>query len=154
MLDADRVATELYEMEAAPPDLILQRAVQRIHASGAPFDWVGIYLLDGDHLVLHSYIGRATDLTRISVGQSVPGAAVAQRRDINVPDIFAFHDYLARDSETRSELAVLIRQGDRILGLIDVDSATPGGFAERDQNQLRHISDILGELVGPSLRQD
>ncbi len=107
MLNGNRIADELWEMAELPPDAILHRAVQRINDVGPPFDWVGIYLLGGNLLILHSYIGEHTDVTRIPVGEGVCGAAVAEARDINVPDVEAFKGYLACSFEARSEIVVL-----------------------------------------------
>ncbi len=152
MLNAEKLTDELLQMTDAQPDLIVQRAVQRIHEQGARYDWVGIYLLSGDLLVLHSYLGLATDLTRIRVGEGVCGMAVAEGRDMNVPDVEAVDYYLACSAETRSEIVVLIRHDERILGVIDIDSDTPAAFGEDDERELRRIADTLGELLGPRLR--
>lgn len=151
MLDAIPIVRELYEMAEAPADKILHRAVERIHEAGSPFDWVGIYLLNRDQLVLHSYIGRATDLLRIRVGEGVCGKAIEEGRDMNVPDVDAVDHYLACSPDTRSEIVVLIRAGERIIGEIDVDSDTPAAFAEHEEEQLRRIADVIGELIGPRL---
>ncbi len=139
-------------MAEVSPDAILHRAVERIHQVGPPYDWVGIYLLSGTHLVLHSYIGRTTDLARIAVGQGVCGTAVAENRDINVPDVLAVDNYLVCASGTKSEIVVLIRDGERILGLIDIDSDVPAAFGDDDERALKGIAAALGELVGPSIR--
>ncbi len=152
MLNGQKISDELLEMVDAPPDLVVQRAVQRIHEYGAPFDWAGIYLLSGDLLVLHSFLGLPTDLTRIRVGEGVCGTAVAERRDLNVPDVNAVDYYLACSAETRSEIVVLIRHGERILGVIDIDSDTPAAFGEDDERELRRVADALGEVLGPRLR--
>ena len=139
-------------MRDAPPDKVLHRAVERIHQAGSPFDWVGIYLLNGETLVLHSYIGRPTDLTRIALGEGVCGIAAAEDRDINVPDVEEFEGYLACSTETRSEIVVLIRDGDRILGEIDIDSDSPAAFGAAEERQLRTVAEALGDVVGGSLR--
>lgn len=152
MLNGQAIVAELLEMVDAPPDLVAQRAVQRIHEQGAPFDWVGIYLLSGDLLVLHSYLGLPTDLTRIRVGDGVCGTAVAEGRHMNVPDVKAVDYYLACSAETRSEIVVLIRHAERILGVIDIDSDTPAAFGEDHERELRRIADALGGLLGPRLR--
>lgn len=139
-------------MAGEEADAILHRAVKRLHESGELYDWVGIYLLNGDHLVLHSYIGRPTDLARIPVGQGVCGTAVAEDRDINVPDVSAVENYLACSLETRSEIVVLIRDGKRILAEIDIDSDTENAFGEEDMRELRKIADALGGLLRSKLR--
>jgi GAF domain-containing protein len=152
MLDGDKVSDELCEMASEPPDAILHRAVQRIHQAGARYDWVGIYLLARGELILHSYIGKGTDLTRIAVGSGVCGAAVAEDRDINVLDVAKLEDYIACSAGTRSEIVVLFRHGERVVGLIDIDSDTEAAFGPDDECELRVIADTLGELVGPRLR--
>ncbi len=139
-------------MAGERPDLILQRAVQRIHEHGPPFDWVGIYLRAGARLVLHSNMGGPTDLARIPVGQGVCGTAVAEGRDINVPDVNAVEYYLARSASTRSQMVLLIQQDGRIIGVLDIDSDTAAAFSEDEERELRHVAEALGQLVGPKLR--
>jgi putative methionine-R-sulfoxide reductase with GAF domain len=48
MLDGARISDEPREMTAEKSDVVLHRAVQRIHEADRPYDWVGIYLLSGD----------------------------------------------------------------------------------------------------------
>lgn len=152
MLDGNRVSDELLEMASEPPDAILHRAVQRIHQAGARYDWVGIYLLAHGQLILHSYIGKQTELTRIAVGNGVCGTAVAEDRDINVLDVSKLENYMGCSAETRSEIVLLFRHGDRVIGLLDIDSDTEAAFGPADERELRVIADALGELIGPRLR--
>lgn len=152
MLDGNAIADELFEMAAEPADAILHRAVQRIHQVGAPYDWVGVYLLDRDQLILHSYIGKPTHPARIRVGNGLSGLAVAEDRDINAPDVGSFERYVAYSADTRSEIAVLIRHGGRAIGLIDIGSDTEAAFGPDDERELRAIADTIGDLVGPRLR--
>lgn len=152
MLDGGRIADELYEMAAEPPDAILHRAVQRLHLSGEAYDWVGIYLLSGQHLVLHSYIGQPAQQGRIPVGEFLYGTAVSENRDINVADVAAPGERVTKDVETRSEIVVRIRHGERIVGVIDIESHAAAAFTEETEQELRLIADALGELVGPRLR--
>ena len=152
MLDSVRISDELWDMADEKPDTVLHRAVQRIHEAGTPLDWVGIYLVAGGHLILHSSMGRSTELTRIPIGQGVCGRAVAEDRDLNVPDVEAFAGYLACSPETRSEVAILIRDEDRILGVIDIDSDSSSAFGETDEHGFRAIADALGATLGLHLR--
>ncbi len=153
-MDGKRIAQELRELASEKPDTILRRAVERIHADGENYDWVGVYLLRGDHLVLHNYIGKPTDLVRIPVGQGVCGTAVAEDRDINVPDVNAIDNYLACSTETRSEIVVLIKDGERTLGEIDIDSDTVSAFDAEDLAELRIVAAALGEILGPKIRPE
>ncbi len=104
----------------------------------------------GRELVLHNYIGRPTDHTRIAVGSGVCGTAVAEERDINVPDVDAIDNYLACSVETKSELVILIRDPGtgEIYGQLDLDSDRRAAFGERDERELKVVADWLGELFG------
>ncbi|NIR42770.1 MAG: GAF domain-containing protein [Gemmatimonadetes bacterium] len=151
MLDPETIADELWGMAEIRPDAVVHRAVERIHQLRSENDWVGVYLLSGASLVLHSYIGADTELLRIPVGKGICGKTVAEARDINVPDVYAFEGYLARDPETRSELVVLVRGGERVLGLIEVRSHAPAAFGQGDEQAVKTIADTLGVLLAPRL---
>jgi L-methionine (R)-S-oxide reductase len=149
MLNASEVIRELEAARSAGSgrDELLQSAVRGIEAAEEHFNWVGIYLLDGDELVLHNYIGRPTDHTRIPVGVGVCGAAVAEDRDINVTDVSAEDNYLACSVETRSELVVLMRSPNgAIHGQIDLDSDRLAAFTPDDEDGLRKIAAWLARL--------
>lgn len=107
---------------------LLQLAARRIRAAGAPYTSVYLYMLHDDVLALEAFDGRDTPHTRIPVGTGLCGQAVAESRDINVPDVSSAPGYLACHLDTRSELVVLIRRGNEIVGQIDVDSDVPAGF--------------------------
>ena len=47
----------------------LGSAVKHVAALSPTFNWVGIYVLNGDMLELGPYIGAATEHTRIKVGR-------------------------------------------------------------------------------------
>ena len=94
------VATVIDELEAAQElvatrDELLRTAVRCIEGANPRYDWVGIYLLEEDTLVLHSYVGRPTEHAEIPVGVGVCGAAIAEGRDMNVPDVRAIENYLS-----------------------------------------------------------
>ncbi|UCC73569.1 MAG: GAF domain-containing protein [Gemmatimonadota bacterium] len=152
MLDGVRIADELWEMAEEEPDAIFHRAVQRIRQHGHPYDWVGIYLLSGKQLILHSYIGLPTDAVRIPVGRGTCGTAAAEDRDMSVPDVEAAPNGIACSPEARSEVVVLVRHGGRVLGLINIGSGEPAAFHEDDERELRRVADVLGEVVGPRLQ--
>lgn len=130
-----------------PADALLRRAVRALKDSEPKYDWVGIYLLDGEELVLHNYIGKPTEHTRIPVGVGVCGAAVARREDLNVPDVTALDNYLACSVETQSEVVVLIRKNDRVLGQIDIDSDAKGAFDDADLRELRAVAGALADAL-------
>jgi L-methionine (R)-S-oxide reductase len=126
---------------------LLQMACDRIRSWGAPYTSVYAYMLHGNELQLEAYSGRDTDHTRIPVGKGVCGTAVAVKQDQNVPDVSAIGNYLACNTFTKSELVVLIRRGDHILGQIDIDSDVPNAFGERAHADVKEIADALAVLL-------
>jgi GAF domain-containing protein len=104
-------------------------------------------MLHGNELVLEAHAGRDTDHTRIPVGVGVCGTAVASGKDQNVPDVRAVDNYLACNTWTRSELVVLIRRGDLILGQIDIDSDVPDPFTAEEEAAVKQVADALAILL-------
>jgi GAF domain-containing protein len=126
---------------------LLRMACERIRSLGPPYTSVYAYMLHGDELVLEAHAGRDTEHTRIPVGAGVCGTAVATKQDQNVADVNAIGNYLACNAFTKSELVVLIRRGDHILGQIDIDSDVPAGFGEREYATVKEVADALAVLL-------
>ena len=126
---------------------LLQMASERIRSWGPPFTSVYAYMLHDDTLVLEAHSGRDTDHIRIPVGAGVCGTAVAEKADQNIPDVTAVGNYLACNVFTKSELVVLIRRGDHILGQIDIDSDARDGFGEREHADVKEVADALAVLL-------
>ncbi len=148
-LDGDKVVASLRGAFARDVGRqgLLRHAAERIRAAGPPYTSVYLYMLHGDDLVLEAYAGRETEHTRISVGQGVCGTAVATGQDQNVPDVHAISNYLACNTWTRSELVVLIRRGEVILGQIDIDSDEPDPFTTEEEAEVRKVADALAVLL-------
>ena len=95
-------------------------------------NWAGFYLLRGDELVVGPFQGKPA-CVRIARGRGVCGGAVVQRRSLVVEDVHAFPGHIACDAASRSELVVSLFAGERILGVLDLDSPAPGRFDEEDR---------------------
>ena len=149
ILDGDKIVAALrgaFTREAGRTGL-LTLAAERIRAAGPPYTSVYLYMLHGGELVLEAWSGRATEHTRIPVGQGVCGTAVATGEDQNVGDVTARENYLACNLFTRSELVVLIRRGGTILGQIDVDSDELDPFSLEEAAEVRKVADALAVLL-------
>jgi L-methionine (R)-S-oxide reductase len=109
------------------------------------YNWSGIYRLDGQALVLDEFVGAPTDHTEISVGVGVCGTAVAENRNQVIEDVRELSNYLACSLQTRSEIVVLIRRGDEVLGQIDVDGHEVGAFDHSDEAFLERVAKVLAE---------
>lgn len=123
---------------------ILSRTVELLHNSNRRFHWTGIYELFPDNVLrLGPFIGAPTDHVFIAVGQGVCGTAVAEKRNINVPDVSKAPNYLACSAATRSELVVLVRRQGIIYAQIDIDSHELNAFDPGTVAQVETIADCL-----------
>jgi L-methionine (R)-S-oxide reductase len=122
---------------------ILKREVQH-------YTWVGIYLLEGEELVLGPFLGKPSPHTRIPIGQGICGAAARERDTIIVDDVNADSRYLACSLETKSEIVVPIMSGERVLGEIDIDSDQPAAFGAEDRRLLESVASLLAPVIGSS----
>jgi len=128
----------------APLEAVLRRAVEELHASNDRFHWTGIYELFPDKVLrLGPFVGAPTDHVFIAVGRGVCGLAVAEERNINVPDVSKAPNYLACSAATRSELVVLIRKGRTIYAQIDIDSHDLDAFDADCVGQVEMVADCL-----------
>jgi L-methionine (R)-S-oxide reductase len=132
-------------------DEVLRRVVDVLHDRFAHYSWVGIYLLEGEDLVLGPWKGpQETDHVRIPVGQGICGAAAVTGRTEVVDDVSADARYLACFPSTRSEIVVPIPYEKRVVGEIDVDSDEPAAFGEADRAFLERVALLISPhcLVG------
>jgi L-methionine (R)-S-oxide reductase len=148
----DTLEPELARQIASAPSAIasLQLAVERLAAAVPRYTWVGIYLREGDELVLGPFVGTPSPHTRIPLGRGICGAAATERRTIIVDDVRADPRYLACSLETRSEIVVPIIAGGRVLGEIDIDSDQHAAFDDTDRTLLERIAVALARRLAPS----
>lgn len=134
-------------------DAILEAAMQGLHDLDPRFHWTGIYeLFPDDVLRLGPFVGAPTDHVFIGVGTGVCGTAVAERRNLNIPDVREISNYLACSASTRSELVVLIRTGDTIHAQIDIDSHQVAAFDARAEAAVQRVADWLAALYDERAR--
>ncbi len=142
---ASRIEREVAGAAAGTP--ALQRAVSLLKEHLPHYTWVGIYLLEGDELVLGPFIGKPSPHTRIPLGSGICGAAAAARDTIIVDDVNADPRYLACSIETKSEIVVPIMRGAEVLGEIDIDSDTRAAFGPDDRALLERVAAALAEKL-------
>jgi L-methionine (R)-S-oxide reductase len=132
-------------------DEALQAVVEALHDRVERYSWVGVYLVEGDDLVLGPWKGpEATEHVRIPVGQGICGAAAASRETEVVDDVNADPRYLACFPSTRSEIVVPIAYEGKVVGEIDIDSDEPAAFGEDDRVFLERVAGLIAPrcLIG------
>jgi L-methionine (R)-S-oxide reductase len=132
-------------------DDVLRRVVSVLQERFDDYSWVGIYLVEGDELVLGPWQGpEATEHVRIPVGQGICGAAAASGVTEVVDDVNADPRYLACFPSTRSEIVAPISYEGGIVGEIDIDSDRPAAFDADDREFLENVAVLISPycLVG------
>lgn len=132
---------------AADGGAAMTAAVQLLKARMPGYTWVGIYLLDGDELVLGPFLGKPSPHTRIPLGQGICGAAATAKATIIVDDVNADPRYLACSLETQSEIVVPILRDGQVLGELDIDSDARAAFGAEDRRMLEAVAGALARRM-------
>ncbi len=125
----------------------MRQAVSILKHQMPDYSWVGIYLMEGEDLVLGPFLGKPTPHTRIPLNQGICGAAASHRQTIIVDDVDTDPRYLACSLETRSEIVVPIIRGDKVLGEIDIDSDKKAAFGSADRELLEAVAALLARKL-------
>jgi L-methionine (R)-S-oxide reductase len=107
-------------------------------------NWVGFYLVDeasGD-LLVGPFQGKPA-CVRIPLGKGVCGTAAAERRTVLVEDVHAFPGHIACDSASNSEIVVPVLSGNRLVGVLDVDSPRRARFDDVDARGLERLVGVF-----------
>jgi GAF domain-containing protein len=139
----------LEELWARRPerDEALRATVAILHEEMPDYHWVGIYLVEGEELVIHNYRGRPTPHERIPIGQGICGAAISENDTVIVDDVKEDARYLACSLETSSEIVVPIHAAGKPVGEIDIDSDLRAAFSDADRRFLEEIARRLSTFL-------
>jgi L-methionine (R)-S-oxide reductase len=121
-------------LTAGEPDPIANMAnvAALLWESLPDLNWAGFYRNLGGELVLGPFQGRPACI-RIPFGKGVCGTAAATLEPQRVEDVDAFPGHIACDAASRAELVVPILVEGRLIGVLDLDSPTPGRFGKEDE---------------------
>ncbi|MEO1247437.1 MAG: GAF domain-containing protein [Pseudomonadota bacterium] len=112
-------------------------------------NWLGLYILRGDGLVLGPFQGLAA-VPRIEMGKGVCGTAAATRTTQRVPDVHAFPGHIACDIASRSELVVPLTNEAGLVGVLDIDSPLLDRFSAEDQAGVESLCNTFLEALAES----
>ncbi len=143
------LADDIIARVAAAPNgrVAMGEAIARLKSERASYNWVGIYLLVGEELILGSFEGKPSPHIRIPLNRGICGAAASQKQTIIVDDVNSDPRYLACSIETKSEIVVPIMRGDVVLGEIDIDSDQPAAFGVDDRQLLEVVATALASRL-------
>jgi len=75
------------------------------------------------------------------MGKGVCGTAAASRTTQRVADVHSFAGHIACDVNARSEVVVPLILHGVLIGVLDIDSATPGRFNGQDQEVIEQLAE-------------
>ena len=101
-------------------------------------NWLGIYVLRGDELVLGPFQGKPA-CVHIALDEGVCGTAVSTMETQRVADVHAFPGHIVCDPDSRSELVVPLVAHDQLIGVLDIDSPLTRRFDESDQSGVEKL---------------
>ena len=125
-------------VDGCPPVSALSNVAALLWEALPEVNWTGFYLLKDNALYLGPFQGK-TACVMIPVGRGVCGTAAAARKLQLVPDVEHFPGHIA----SRSEIVVPLMQGDRLLGVLDIDAPIVNRFDAADADGLSAIARIL-----------
>jgi GAF domain-containing protein len=130
-------------------------AVVRLISDRFDFYHAGVFLVEGDHAVLRAASSEGGRLMlerghRLSVGKvGIVGYVTGTGKPRIALDVGADAVHFANPDlpHTRSELALPLRAGERVIGALDVQSTEPHAFDENDVVVLQTMADQLATAL-------
>jgi len=112
--------------------------VALLHNGIPSVNWLGVYVLRGEQLVLGPFQGKPA-CVRLPVGHGVCGTAASRLETLRVADVHEFSGHITCDPASRSEIVVPLLIDRTLVGVLDIDSPYPGRFSERDQQGIEML---------------
>ena len=125
--------------------------VSLLYAELEDINWLGIYVLRGDDLVLGPFQGQPA-CVRIPLGHGVCGTAAATGTTQRVADVHAFPGHIVCDPVSRSELVVPLSLNGRLVGVLDIDSPALDRFGAADQAGIESLCTAFCESLAAGAR--
>lgn len=136
-------------------DELLQRVVHNIQQTFNYYH-VHIYLRDAEtgELVMREGSGSIGQQLkaqghRLAIGQGLVGGAVQRGRPVLAKNVNEIPDFVPNPllPKTQAELAIPLRKGGEILGVLDLQSEEVGGFDNEDMILMQSIADQVAVAV-------
>jgi GAF domain-containing protein len=103
-------------------------------------------LWDGSQLILGPFQGRVA-CTEIALNRGVCGHAASNKKSIIVDDVDQFPGHIVCDSRSRSEMVIPLIKNEKLIGVLDIDSASLSRFSPQELEICKHLVQILLEVA-------
>lgn len=130
----------------------LANAAALLKAELPELNWAGFYFVgparknEGEELILGPFQGLPACI-RLPYNKGVCGTAWARNESLVVEDVHAFPGHIACDSASESEIVVPLRDGKRVVGVLDLDSPRRARFSDDDRRGLEAFCRLLEERL-------
>ncbi|MDZ7373060.1 MAG: SpoIIE family protein phosphatase [candidate division KSB1 bacterium] len=124
-----------------------------------PCDHAAVFLLDQDkgelrHAVYQGIAERVPEDFRLKVGQGLVGWVAITGQPVLIRDVRNDSRYLRFFEDSRAELDVPIKRGERVLGVISLESRQPGAFNEHHLELLQAFAGQAAVAIENALLLD
>lgn len=116
-----------------------------LHAKMPHHFWTGFYFVAGEELHVGPYQGPVACQVLRGGGVCLECARTAQ--PVIVPDVELFPGHIACDMRSKSEIALPVLKGGRVVAVLDIDSDELTQFGRDDIAPLTRILDLLQPLL-------
>jgi len=124
----------------------LSNAAALLYTLLPDINWAGFYLYREGELMLGPFQGKPA-CTRIALGKGVCGTAAATGQIQLVEDVNLFPGHIVCDPSSRSEIVIPIVKGNRLIGVLDIDSPYKARFDRQDAKGLSEFVEILNRYI-------
>ncbi|HEY8601058.1 MAG TPA: GAF domain-containing protein, partial [Thermomicrobiales bacterium] len=157
--EAERQARELALLDRVRTALAAQldeRAIARTVADALAEDLgytrQGLFLCDGERLVGETRIGRDYHPFAIALTEGMMGRVARAGRAELVTDVGRDPDFISAHGASGSAIAVPLRDGDELLGILNVESESAATLGEADLHLLIALAEQVGIALGRARR--
>jgi signal transduction histidine kinase/ActR/RegA family two-component response regulator len=119
-----------------------------------------VYLLEGSGLVQYAAHGVKSPALReiknrlvVPLGSGIVGSVAVSGRPECIADTRNEPRYITDEFEGRSELAVPISYGGRVIGVLDCESSQPDGFTAADQAALEVVATLSAPRIASAIAE-
>jgi GAF domain-containing protein len=147
-IDYDLINAQLIALTKDEPDMLANSAnfVALLYNALTDINWVGIYVLRNDELVLGPFQGKPA-CVHIPFGQGVCGTAAQSMKTLRVDNVNEFAGHIACDIASNSEIVVPLLRDGELLGVLDIDSPSLARFSENDQRGIESVCRSFEQLL-------
>lgn len=150
-VDFDLLDAQLQALTDGEPDMLANSAnfVALLYHALPNINWLGIYVLRGDQLVLGPFQGKPA-CVHIPLGQGVCGSAAQQMQTLRVGNVHDFSGHIACDAASNAEIVVPLARNGKLFGVLDIDSPAHDRFSEHDQRGIEKMCRSFEKTVSDS----